>query len=51
MTHHPTKTKSKEGPKVPPQEVHPRQESYCIACEEKTRFLPMFYVHIHLLDL
>ena len=51
MAHHPTKTKSKGGPKVPPQEVHPGQESYRRAREEKTRFLLMFCVHIHIVYL
>lgn len=29
---------SKGRLKVPPQEVHPKQENYCRACEERTRY-------------
>ena len=40
---------SKGRPKVPPQEVHPKQENYCRACEERTRYPLLFCTHVHVL--
>ena len=38
VANHTSKTKSKGGPKVPPQEVHPGTESYRRVREEATRY-------------
>lgn len=45
VTLHPTKTKSKGGPIVPPQGVHPGHKSYQRAHKEITRYFLLFHVH------
>ena len=45
----PTKIKGKGGSDVLLQDVYPVQKSYCR--EERTRYLLLFCVHVHALDL